>query len=202
MYIDLTHTIINNMPSHPLDIKVELQSTAVYKEHGVANESICGGVHMGTHIDAPGHFTDNNKKITDFPVTTFIGDAYCIDVREYKEITQDVLKSAPLIKDAIILLYTGWDKQLHEPHYYYDHPVISQECAQLLVDAKIKMIGVDFPSVDNAPYLIHKLLLSNDILIIENLTNLSSLINKHFKLIALPLKIDAHGAPTRVIAEI
>ena len=51
-YIDLTHTIINNMPSHPLDIIIELAATATYEEHGVANESLCGSVHMGTHINA------------------------------------------------------------------------------------------------------------------------------------------------------
>jgi len=201
-YIDLTHTITNNMPSHPLDVSVQLHSTATYHEHGVANESLCGGVHMGTHIDAPGHFVDNGKKITDFSIHTFIGQALCIDAHNQKIITKELLHNIPLQKDMIILFYTGWDTQLHEPHYFYDHPILDIACAQHLIDAGIKMIGVDFPSVDNAPYAIHKLFLGNDILIIENLTNLASLVNEQFKLIALPLKIDAHGAPARVIAEI
>jgi len=40
------------------------------------------------------------------------------------------------------------------------------------------------------------------ILIIENMTNLKPLINEKFNLIALPLKVDAYGAPARIIAEI
>ena len=201
-YIDLTHTITNNMPSHPLDITVQLKSTATYQEHGVANESLYGGVHMGTHIDAPGHFIDNGKKITEFPLTTFIGEAICIDAHNQKIITPSLLEHIQLKKDVIVILYTGWDTCFYESNYFDEHPVISKECAQYLIDAGVKMVGVDFPSVDTAPYAIHTLLLSNDILIIENLTNLSLLANKTFNLIALPLKIDTNGAPTRVIAEI
>lgn len=201
-YIDLTHTITNNMPSHPLDISVQLQSTAIYHEHGVANESLSGGVHMGTHIDAPGHFVENGKKITDFSIDKFMGKAICIDARKHKIITPDLLAHASLQENLIILFYTGWDSQFYTSNYYTEHPIISPECAQYLIDSKIKMVGVDFPSVDNAPYAIHKIFLSNDILIIENLTNLKSLIEKTFNIIALPLKINAHGSPTRVIAEI
>jgi kynurenine formamidase len=201
-YLDLTHTITNNMPAHPLDIAIQLQSTATYQEHGVANESLHGGVHMGTHIDAPGHFIDNGKKITDFPLSTFIGRAVCIDAHKQKIITPDLLMHIQLKKDDIIIFYTGWDIRFYESNYFDEHPVISKDCAQYLINAGIKMVGVDFPSVDTAPYAIHRLLLSHDILIIENLTNIISLINKPFNLIALPLKIDAHGAPARVIAEI
>jgi arylformamidase len=39
-------------------------------------------------------------------------------------------------------------------------------------------------------------------LIIENLINLEKLLGKDFEIIALPLKIDAHGAPARVIAKV
>lgn len=202
MYIDLTHTITNNMPSHPLDIAVQLTSTATYIHDGVANETLCGSVHMGTHIDSPGHFTGNNKKITDFPLSTFMGKAVCIDGRKYQSLSKDLLKNTTLKKNMIVLFYTNWDSRLYETNYYYDHPVISPECAQYLIDKGIKMVGVDFPSVDNPPYEIHKLFLNNDILIIENLTNLEALINKEFNLIALPLKIDANGSPARVIAEI
>jgi kynurenine formamidase len=185
-----------------LDVTVQLSSTATYHEHGVANESLCGGVHMGTHIDAPGHFVDNGKKITDFSIDRFIGQALCIDARHHKIITPDLLANIPLQKDLIIIFCTGWDCQLYEPNYYSDHPIISSECAQYLINADIKMVGVDFPSVDNQPYDIHKLFLGHDILIIENLTNLIPLIGKTFNIIALPLKIDAHGAPARVIAEL
>lgn len=201
-YIDLTHTIVHNMPSHPLDINTQLTPTATYKQDGMACESLHGSVHMGTHIDAPGHFIDNGKKITDFPLTTFISDTLCIDASNTKIIDESVVTNIPLQKNTTVLFYTGWDKNFYQTNYFYDHPVISEECAHHLIKIGIKMIGVDFPSVDQAPYAIHKIFLSNDILIIENMTNLKPLINENFNLIALPLKIDAYGAPARVIAEI
>jgi kynurenine formamidase len=64
------------------------------------------------------------------------------------------------------------------------------------------MIGVDMCSPDHPDFPIHKLLLSHDVLIIENLTNVSVLEGKEFKITALPLKLDIDGSPARVIAEI
>jgi len=43
------------------------------------------------------------------------------------------------------------------------------------VEKKIKLLGMDLPSPDKYPFRIHKKLLENNILIIENLTNLSEL---------------------------
>jgi kynurenine formamidase len=48
---------------------------------------------------------------------------------------------------------------------------------------------------------VHKILLSEHIPIIEGLTNLDQLVGRHFRFIALPLKIaGADGSPIRAIA--
>jgi kynurenine formamidase len=53
------------------------------------------------------------------------------------------------------------------------------------------------------PYLIHQVLIKNDILIIENLTNLDSLKGyPEIMVTVLPLKIDSDPAPVRVIAQV
>ena len=57
-------------------------------------------------------------------------------------------------------------------------------------------------SVDHEAILIHKILLGNNILIIENLTNLSVLAGETFKVYAFPLKFQLDGSPTRVVAEL
>jgi hypothetical protein len=78
-----------------------------------------------------------------------------------------------------------------------------QEVAKYLVDAKVKMVGVDTCSVDNQDgFPIHKILLAGKVLIIENLTNLNQLTGKDFKVYALPLNLQIDGSPARVIAEI
>ena len=45
------------------------------------------------------------------------------------------------------------------------------------------MVGLDSPSVDKSPYHIYKILLINDVLIIENLVNLEKLVDIVFEII-------------------
>jgi kynurenine formamidase len=65
------------------------------------------------------------------------------------------------------------------------------------------MVGVDTYSVDNQDdFPIHKILLSGNVLIIENLTNLRQLADKNFTIYALPINLQIDGSPARVIAEV
>jgi arylformamidase len=65
----------------------------------------------------------------------------------------------------------------------------------------VHLVGVDFPSVDRAPFLTHVALLSHNVLILENLTNLSEIRAGSFRLVAIPLKITGRdGSPVRAIA--
>lgn len=80
---------------------------------------------------------------------------------------------------------------------------MSEEMASYLVDQKVNMVGVDTGSIDNLDgFPIHKTLLAGNVLIIENLTNLEQLIDRKFKVYALPIKLALDGAPARVIAEV
>jgi len=67
-------------------------------------------------------------------------------------------------------------------------------------DPKVKLVGVEGPSPDKEPYPIHKILLANDILKLENLCNLDKLPEK-FKVYAFPIKVKTDGIPVRVVAE-
>lgn len=52
-------------------------------------------------------------------------------------------------------------------------------------------------------YPIHKILLTKEVLIIENLTNLKSLVGvQSFDVFAFPMKLHAEAAPVRVVARI
>lgn len=63
------------------------------------------------------------------------------------------------------------------------------------------MVGVDFPSVDRDSFLTHVALLSHNVLILENLTNLSEIRAQSFQLVAVPLKFTGRdGSPVRAIA--
>ena len=75
--------------------------------------------------------------------------------------------------------------------------------AQFFVNQKIKLVGMDLPSPAQYPYKVHQLLLENDVLIIENLRNLESLLEiKRFEVIAISLNIEAEGSLTQVVAKV
>jgi kynurenine formamidase len=65
------------------------------------------------------------------------------------------------------------------------------------------MVGIDSYTLDNYPFDIHKILLRQDIIILENLVDLDKISTGTFKLMVFPLKLDKmDGAPCRVVAEI
>jgi len=168
--------------------------------------------HCGTHIDAPIHFNVSNQTIDQIEVSNFIGKAWIVDARTVGEkglITTneiDLIIKKKFQPGDSFLIRTDWHKKIHTPEYRDNLPRISEEFANWCVENKVKMLGVEPPSVADVNNVeevtkIHKILLKN-VIIIEGLANLDKLEeNKCVELIALPLKImNGDGAPARVIA--
>lgn len=200
-YVDLSHEITGEMPNYPGDKKVDILKEKDYKKAGYNSYSFCGNMHVGTHIDAPLHMKKEGKYISDYPVERFIGNVVLLDVRGESTIEIKDEHYSMIKENDIVLLFTGWDQYYGTDEYYSNHPVISEELAEILVRKKIKMVGVDMPSPDNEPYNIHKKFFENDIFILENLTNLKTLLyNENIKLFAQPLNIKAEGSLVRAIA--
>ena len=106
-------------------------------------------------------------------------------------------------KGDIVLVLTGFYKKFGQAEYYEKYPEITEDFAKKLVDLGVKIVGVDTPSPDRPPFNIHKLLLKNDVLIIENLTNLEKLLGiKKFEIFAFPPNFDVEGSPVRVVAKV
>lgn len=199
--IDLSHEIIDNMPVYPGDEAVKLYQDRSLDKDGYTSFRLEIGMHAGTHIDTPMHLLNRTTFINELPLDRFAGKGCLLDVRneniiDFKKEYVDLVK-----EDDIVLLYTDYSKFYGSEEYYRNHPVISEELAEFLIRKKIKMIGIDMPSPDKYPFVIHKRLFENDILIIENLTNLSDLLNiEYFEVIAFPLKIQAEASMVRAVA--
>ena len=203
LYLDLTQSISDEMPVYPGDVPVSLKQIATLQEEGHSNFILSTGMHAGTHLDGPMHLTSSLTRIAELPVDMFAGPGFLINAVGQKVI--DLSESAldHLIPGSVVLFYTGFDQYYQQKTYYLSYPVLSENTALLLVKKEVKMIGMDFPSPDYAPFKIHDILLNNHILIIENLTNLASLLPYHeFELLAFPLKIKADSSPVRVVARI
>ena len=138
---------------------------------------------------------ENGKKLTDFSIETFMGDAIVIEMKNKNEPNLDKVQAGD-----IVFFLTGQTKKAYSDNFFKDNPVITKETAQKLINKKVKIVGIDSFSPDNEPFEVHKMFFKNEILIVENLVNLEKLNGKRFKCYIFPLKIqDADGAPCRVV---
>jgi kynurenine formamidase len=202
--IDLSHVIQDNMPVHPYDGSVNVHEDKILAKDKYNNSRLETGMHAGTHIDAPRHFLNSDMYISDYDLERFIGRGCLLDVRGENNITLKDEYYNIVNEDDIVLLFTGFSSIYGQTDYYErfnNHPIVDPELANFFVEKKIKMLGMDMPKPDNYPFEIHKLLLNNNIFIMENLTNLERLLDKtSFEVIAFPLKIKAEASIVRAVA--
>jgi len=186
--------------------------------------------HGGTHIDAPIHFAEKGQTVDEIPLEKIIGPAIKIDVSSKTHNNPDYLikiddllewENSERIKipnGSIILLETGFSKYYPDKIKYMGtdergedapkklhFPGLSKKAAKWLVEQRdINAIGIDTPSIDYGQseyFESHVILLSQNIPVFENLTNLNQLPSIRFEIIALPMKIkEGSGAPLRIVA--
>jgi len=195
--------IIDNMPVYPYDDKVKLFQDKFLEKDEYNNFKLEIGMHSGVHIDTSMHLINRKTFINEIPLEKFTGKGCLLDVRDKKIIGFKQEYTGVVNENDIVILYTNYGDKFGTEEYYRNHPVVNEDLANFFVEKNIKMLGMDLPSPDRYLFKIHKKLLENDVLIIENLTNLSKLINiNNFNIIAFPIKIKAEASMARVVASI
>lgn len=203
MYIDLTRPFASSMPVYPGDPSPSLLKIANCDVDGFEDHELKSAMHVGTHMDAPAHMIAGGKKISEYGPEKFIGQAVLLNAVGLSEISEEILSKADISHGNMVIIKTGWGDKFFEQNYFSDYPELTENCAKKLLGLGVSILGLDTPSPDKSPYLVHKILLSGEVLIIENLTNLKSLPeNKKFELIALPLKLESNASFCRVVAKI
>lgn len=163
------------------------------------------GAHSGTHIDAPMHFVRDGASIDKVPLDALIGPARVIDIAEnVRAITTEELERHNWHGAKRLLFRTrasqrGW---MSSPTFHTDFAFITPDAAQLLVDAGVRLVGIDYLSVEeynaNVP-LTHQILLRKGIPIVEGLS-LEITPGGEYDLIVLPMKVAGHeAAPARAV---
>lgn len=202
-YIDLTHTFVVDMPVYPGDLVPELVQIADLHKEGYTDHQIKTSMHVGTHMDSPLHMLEGGKRLSDIAVEKFFGRGCLIDARGASIVGVDFLSKSSVKQNDIVLVMTGFSKRYGQREYYGQYPEIDEDFARKAIELGVKIVGMDTPSPDRPPFKVHKLLLQQEILIIENLTNLDLLIGfSHFEIFALPAKLHTEAASVRVIAKI
>ena len=195
--IDLTMPLDEKTPAYVGDPQIEIKQIALLKKNGWNEKRINSNTHCGTHIDAPSHMLEG-KNLDQLQLELFYGEGIVIDVRR-RNIDEQCIPNQKL-KDKIVLFLTGQSDKRYD-NYYQSAKFIPTEVALKLEKEKVKAVGIDSFSPDEEPYPVHKILLPQNILIIENLIDLKLLLQKKFIIHYFPLRITkGDGAPCRAIA--
>ena len=203
---DLTHTITEQMPVYPGTEQPLLKTANTIEKDGFRETLLHMYSHTGTHMDAPAHMFADKPTLDRMEANSFAGRAVAVDCREIPRggrITAANITDTPGYSEAEFLLFcTGWDRKWYEDGYFSGFPVMDESAAKLVLELKLKGVGVDCISVDPVDvYTNHDRLLPEGVVLIENLTGLDALIGRSFDFFALPLKfIDSDGAPVRAVA--
>jgi arylformamidase len=205
MIHDVTVPITNTMPVWPSDPPVKLtpqSHLARDKSHTVRLTRIQMGSHSGTHIDAPWHFVENGRQLNQIPIETLVGKANVFELPNIRSIGRQYVERLPLSGAERILFKTENSKHWNDGRFFEEFVYLEPEAAQVLVDHGVKLVGIDYLSIDkfkSEKHPTHFVLLERNVVILEGL-NLSAVAPGQYHMVALPLNLqDADGAPTRVI---
>ena len=222
--IDLTHTIHDEIQVFPGDPVPSISPGLTHEKDYCHVDLLKLGSHTGTHIDAPYHFLKDGQRIDEIPVERFVGEGVLIDVsaksdRELIEPDEVERYEDEITQGDFVIFRTGRDRYFGTSKYYL-HPYLSAEGARILVKMGVSLVGIDalsidptyYGSTDSDPsakdlpdeekygYPVHDILLSNNILIVENLCNLDKVKQVKGVYSFLPLKLkDSDGSPIRAV---
>lgn len=208
--IDLTLTISENIPTFPGSPVPHFIQWSELKKDRYNLELLFFSSHTGTHIDAPYHFVKKGKKIHQLEPSRFLRESILIRVSSksnYSITRSDIVefekKNGKIPIQSTVVFFTGWNDGKQKKHFE-ENPGLDESAANYLVSLKTNMVCIDTPSIDagkDLSFPVHKILLKNNILILENLCNLGRIKSKKFNLLALPLKLyGATGSPVRALA--
>jgi len=181
---------------------VEIASRRFYHESEGEYESIVLSLsaHTATHVDLvfaekriePERMIGRGKLIV---VTQAPGSEIQLD---------DVEHQVEIESGDFVFFRTDWSKFVGTEEYH-NHPELSPEVVQWLASKRINAVGIDARGLGrgrrHGEY--DRLLMKNDIFVIENLANLSAIPTREFTAYCFPLKIENIDAiPARVVVEI
>ena len=221
--VDLTHTITTEFPTYSGSpyYTTELGITLAKDGYNVRSYNITDE-HLGTHMDAPFHFSDK-ATADELPAEDLVGPLAIIDLIDKASKDPDALVTPDDLKryerrwgripfGAIVAMNSGWDAHVATPKFRgaddkggMHFPGFGLEAVQWLLEMrKVKGIMVDTLSLDNGPsakFDVHYTWLPAGRWGIENVANLSKLPARGATVVAGGPKFKgATGGPSRVMA--
>ena len=201
--IDVSVPIDSNLATYPGNTPFSLEAIKRLARGDSSNVStIHISAHGGTHVDAPRHFFDDGGGVESLPLEMLCGRTRVVELTTRRSVTAEDLAGFDLTEDVRLLLKTHNSRLWGTPEFHTDFIGVSEGGARFLVDHGVKVLGVDYLSVEQyktkgAPA--HRVLLGSGTIVIEGL-NLRDVEPGTYEMFCLPLAVvGADGAPARVI---
>jgi len=207
MIYDISLTLSPSLTSWPGEDYFQLEKMYDMTGGDVCNVTkICMSTHHGTHIDSPYHFLEDGATSEGLSIENMIGQCVVIDLSnlDIGEIIKAHIEDYDLDGCHRVIFKTSnsyfWQNDAEQ--FNKNFVSLSLEAAEYLHKQGVILIGIDYLSIENfssVEHDVHKLLLSNDVIILEGL-DLSSVQGGCYELICLPVKIaGSDGSPARAI---
>lgn len=213
--LDLTMRITPSIRVYPGSPQPSFIPWSKFDRHGYDSEAMFMSTHTGTHVDAPSHFKPGLASIDMISSDRLVCNAVLIRAEKSANqlIGEQDLGDHQIREGDAVVIATGWEKRSGSRNYMTENPGLSEQAARYLARKRVNAVAIDSPSIDSGAdsrFIAHNILLSCNILIIENLCNLNRVTRRRsrnssatttFTLIISPLKLGgATGSPARVLA--
>lgn len=219
--VDLTHLLTPDFPSFfgkAFEIDTQLE-----RDNGFLLQRLSYAEHVGTHFDAPLHFSEDGASIDEIPVEQLVCPIAVVDVRDQasqnpdyalalQDLEQFEQRYGRIPDGACVAMFSGWEKHLGTDHFRnvdsagtFHFPGFHADAAEFLIrERNVHGIAVDTMSLDigaTTTSPVHNLWLPSGRYGIENVANLGLLPPLGATIVAGAPKIQGTtGGPGRVIA--
>lgn len=183
-----------------IDITYPITPELAAKDPSSTNKALAG--HLGTHFDV----MDKT-----FPLEYTRREGILFDVSQVvgRDITPADIDLDRVEKAMCVLFYSGYIEKVPygSKTYFQEHPRLSFELIDALVNKGVSIIGLDFGGIRRTPEHVpaDQCCADKGVFVVENLRNLKTLADKNcpFRVYTFPMSYTGiTGLPCRVIAEI
>ena len=201
---DISVPVVNGGVVYPGNPEIRIEPASELSRGASSNLSrLSFGSHTGTHVDAPRHFFDAGSTVDRLPLDVLIGPARVIAFPDdVMSVTAEHLRRHTLAGAERVLIRTRNSGFITEREFHPDYTFLAPDGAEHLASLGVKLVGVDYLSVEqfhSGHHKTHRTLLERGIVIVEGL-DFSEIEPGEFSLCCLPLRLEGlDGAPARAV---
>jgi kynurenine formamidase len=195
---DLTYPLTTAFPAFAPGEEAVRRTVATIENDGYSMQEWRVVEHIGTHVDAPGHFTAGGRLAPELRPSELIVPAVVIDIAARAARDPDTVVTVDDIRlferrhgripdDAAVLMHSGWGAKVTDPDAYRGTDAAgtlhfpgfgADACEWLLRHRRVRSLGVDTLSIDpgdSETFDTHLILTGADRYGLENLANLDGI---------------------------